>query len=450
MYVRARFGPGSIEEGSGSEVHMARARMLGAVVLIGGAASLGVACGGGDSGDTAGGGATTASGGKSGSGGGGGGSGGSSAGCTTDSDCATSGTFCSASGACIPTGTCGAPADCDAGNLCSVTKKCIPTGTCQGDGDCEAGYQCDATTSTCVPGGGCGAKEFKIEAVAPNMFISLDRSCSMTGGGGGGKTKWQISVAALNQMLTNLTGKVRWGIGLFPDITGDKCAQDAPQFAVGDGNEAGIQALLTAALQKADPFFPDGPCVTNIDTAIQQASQDPSFSDPTRKSFVLLMTDGNQAGCNLAGGDTGTESLIKQMNTNGVSTFVVGFGNGVDPAQLNKFADAGGVPNNDPADPTTHFYKANDATSLEAALNKISGSIVGCSYTLDSVPPDPNAIYVFFDNVKVPRDPSHQAGWDYDPATNQVTFYGADCDKLKANQVTDVDVVFGCDKPTPG
>jgi hypothetical protein len=430
---------------------MVRARTLGAMFSLGSLVVLGLGCGGESSGDTAGGGATTASGGKSGSGGGGGGSGsgGTAASCTDDGQCG-SGTFCSASGTCIATGTCSVPADCPSGNTCSVTKKCIPNGTCQGDGDCDAGYQCDTATSTCVPGGGCGAKEFKIEAVAPNMFISLDRSCSMTAGGGGGQTKWQIAVAALNQMLTNLQGKVRWGLGLFPDVVGDKCAQDKPQFAVADGNEPGITALLTAALNAADPFFPDGPCVTNIDTAIQQASQEPAFADTTRKSYVLLITDGKQYGCNLAGGDTGTESIIQQMNTNGVSTFVVGFGSGVDPAQLNKFADAGGVPNVDPTDPTTHYYKANDATSLEAALKKISGSIVGCTFTLDSTPPDPSKIYVFFDNAKVARDTNHSAGWDYDPKTNQITFYGADCDKLKTNQVTDVDVVFGCDQPTPG
>jgi hypothetical protein len=75
---------------------------------------------------------------------------------------------------------------------------------------------------------------------------------------------------------------------------------------------------------------------------------------------------------------------------------------------------------------------------------------VGCTFTLDSTPPDPSKIYVFFDNAKVARDTNHSAGWDYDPKTNQITFYGADCDKLKTNQVTDVDVVFGCDQPTPG
>ena len=52
-------------------------------------------------------------------------------------------------------------------------------------------------------------------------------------------------------------------------------------------------------------------------------------------------------------------------------------------------------------------------------------------------------------STSIPRDPTHMNGWDYDPATNQITFYGPACDALKAGTVTDVDIVFGCDEPTP-
>ncbi len=405
-----------------------------------------IACGGGDEGGTAGG--DGGSGGGSATGGTGGGTGGAPS-CSSPSDC-SSGQFCSAAQVCIPEGSCKVAADCGAGEICSASGSCIPQGSCELDQDCEAGLQCDPATKTCLPGGTCGAQGFEIEAVAPNLFISLDRSCSMTSGGGGGQTKWQIAIAALNQLLTNYTGKIRWGLGLFPDTVTPNCQQAAPAFAVADNNEAGIQALLTAALTASDPQFPDGPCVTNIDTAVQQASLEPAFSDPTRPSYVMLVTDGSQAGCSAAGGNAGTVQIIGQMLAAGVKTFVIGFGNGVNANQLNNFADAGGVPNNDPLNPTLHYYQANDATSLQAAFATIAGSIVGCTFTLSGTPPDPSKIYVFFDNVKVARDTTHSAGWDYDPATNQITFYGTDCDKVKTQQVQDIDVVFGCDTPVPG
>lgn len=421
------------------------ARLLGLSAITLGTVAF--ACGGDDEGGTAG----------SAFGGGGGGTGatgGSGAtdggkGCTSPTDCAT-GELCSGIGVCVPEGSCKVPSDCSGGTFCSGNGKCIATGSCEVNQDCEAGLECDPATKTCVPGGGCGAEEFEIEAVAPNMFISLDRSCSMTAAGGGGQTKWQIAVAAMNQLLTDFNGKIRWGLGMFPDIVAPNCAQDAAQFAVADANEAGIQAMLTAALATADPYFPNGPCVTNIDTAVQQASLEPAFTDPTRPSYVMLMTDGAQAGCSAAGGNAGTVQIIAGMLTAGVKTFVIGFGSGVNAAQLNNFADAGGVPKSDPANPTQHYYQANDAAGLKAVFDTIAGSILGCTFTLSSVPPDSSKVFVFFDNVKLARDPTHTMGWDYDPATNQITFYGVDCDKLKAQQVQDVDVVFGCDTPIPG
>jgi hypothetical protein len=51
--------------------------------------------------------------------------------------------------------------------------------------------------------------------------------------------------------------------------------------------------------------------------------------------------------------------------------------------------------------------------------------------------------------AEIARDPSHQDGRDYDPATQTVTFYGTACDDLKAGKVTDLDIVFGCPEPSP-
>ena len=64
-------------------------------------------------------------------------------------------------------------------------------------------------------------------------------------------------------------------------------------------------------------------------------------------------------------------------------------------------------------------------------------------------PPDPNAIYVFFNNdtQPIPRDETHQNGWDYDPGRNQVNFYGPACDQLRSGQVDKVDIKMGCAPP---
>jgi hypothetical protein len=57
---------------------------------------------------------------------------------------------------------------------------------------------------------------------------------------------------------------------------------------------------------------------------------------------------------------------------------------------------------------------------------------------------------VFFndDPTPIPSDPAQ--GWQYDPATNQITFYGSSCQALQSGSVSDVDVVYGCTEPPPG
>lgn len=399
---------------------------------------------GGSSGS--GGGAAASSGGSSGSSATGG-SGGTLSSCNSDAECA-SGQRCSVAGTCLQPGTCAAAGDCQTGEACNAGHLCVPAGSCAVDADCDAaqGLTCDEATSRCVPGGGCGAQEFSIEGVPPNVLVVLDRSCSMRNKVGG-VSKWQIAVDALNQLTTNHAGKIRWGLTLFPDIGGDQCTQDAVPIQPGAGTEAQIQTLLTSSLQTADAYYPNGPCVTNIDTAMAQAAAEPTLTDSARENFALLITDGKQAGCSDAGGDPGTEGILASMAAAGVRTFVVGFGGETDPAQMNRFADAGGIPKNDP---TTRYYQADDAATLVAELGVIASSVVGCSFSLGSAPPDLSKLFVFFDDAGIPRDTTHQSGWDYDAATNQITFYGAQCDALKANQISDVDVVFGCNEPIPG
>jgi hypothetical protein len=259
-----------------------------------------------------------------------------------------------------------------------------------------------------------------------------------------GTPKWEIAVTAVNKLTTDYVDQIRVGLTLFPDIVTPQCQQADIPIPVAPGNEPAIQALLTAALATNDPYYPDGPCVTPIDTAMQQATTEPAFADTDRKSYALLLTDGKQANCNAAGGDAGTTAIITTLAAQGVPTFVVGFGGQVDPAQLNIFADAGGMPT---GDPQTHYYQAEDQISLDAALAAIADATISCVLQLETVPEDPNQLYVFFDKdpAGVPQDPDN--GWTYDAGNNQITFHGTACQSLKDGTVTDVDVVYGCNQP---
>jgi Cys-rich repeat protein len=120
--------------------------------------------------------------------------------------------------------------------------------------------------------------------------------------------------------------------------------------------------------------------------------------------------------------------------------FVVGFGDGVDPAQLNAAALAGGTDN--PNDPMNAYYQATGAQQLEDALVSIAQQVIPCDYVLSSTPPDPSRIYVAVSGSFLPRDDAN--GFVYDAAGNRVTIQGTTCAALKMAQNPDVQIVFGC------
>jgi hypothetical protein len=195
------------------------------------------------------------------------------------------------------------------------------------------------------------------------MLIVLDRSCSMKGVPvGDSKTKWELALGAINKLITDLKGKLRFGLTLFPDQTGSDCEQDQIPIPTGDDNEAAIAALLAASDYS-------GPCVTNIHTAMSQAATDPGFKDTTRRSFVLLITDGQQV-CT-TGSDADTEQTITQMFSGLILTYVVGFGSAVDPTALNAFAKAGGTAKSG----TPSYYQANNSAELDSVLAAIGEQV---------------------------------------------------------------------------
>src|SRR5262249_47562685 len=196
-------------------------------------------------------------------------------------------------------------------------------------------------------------------------------------------------------------------------------------------------------LHTTDPLYPKGPCSTNIDTGLSQATTDPGLNDATRPSYLMLVTDGAQSkGCSLGGGDDGAVATVQALHdTRGISTFVVGFGSEVDAVELGKLATAGGKA----LGGATPYYQADNANALDKALKNIASAVATCSYHVDPAPPDLDLTYVVFDGTTlVPHDPTHAAGWDYDTGTGDLTFYGSFCDEVANFEVTSVDVTYGC------
>jgi hypothetical protein len=318
---------------------------------------------------------------------------------------------------------------------------------CAVDGDCGPNGVCDPAGKICA----CGGVAVDTAKIPANVLLVLDRSCSMTDPvAKKGPMKWTVAVNAIHALTQAFAGRIRFGLTLFPDESGDNCTEGAIPVPVGDGNEPKIQSLLQGALDSKSPLYPNGPCVTPIDTAALQASTEPAFDDKTRQSFVVLITDGEQAGCTAGGGNMGTEKTLGGLAKRGVRTFVIGFGGAVDVTSLDAFAEAGAEVN---AAGPHKFFEAQDESALDAELTSIGQTALSCDLALASAPPgdDPDLVFVYFDHAlpAVPRDPAHANGWDYEPAAHSVHFYGDACDRIKAGAVKAENVVFGCPGAPP-
>ena len=208
----------------------------------------------------------------------------------------------------------------------------------------------------------------------------------------------------------------------------------------------------TAALLKDisdDPghhYHPgSGACQTNTFAALHFASQLEALKDPTRGNYAMLITDGeatclNETRWPLMGSLAQIDTLLGEMSSAGLPTYVIGFGDAVDPIALASHATAAGTQR----DTEPAYYQADSAEELDEAIRQIAGSIVSCDFSLDSQPPNQEELYVFFDDEER-LEPDENNGWVLSGQT--LSFRGSACARLRSHEVEDVDVVFGCPEP---
>jgi hypothetical protein len=291
----------------------------------------------------------------------------------------------------------------------------------------------------------CGDQSPNFSRLAPDVLILLDRSRSMNESAGNNSTKWDQATQALDEVAANLDEKLRIGLAVFGGTNGGDCAGPTRTLILGQHSTAAIQASY-ASLAPAT--------ATPSRAALHDArtngwlsdSSDPD--DARRSKNVLFITDG-QPNCAVGyEGDfnhSDQDAVITEVDAwkdAGTLVHVVGFGGGVNVANLNEMAMHGGTDN--PDDPDNRYYQANNATELEAALSSIAAQVESCDLAIDGRPADPTRIYVTFKNVALVRDDAN--GFEYDATNNQIHLKGATCTSLKSGTATDGDltVIFGC------
>jgi MYXO-CTERM domain-containing protein len=209
----------------------------------------------------------------------------------------------------------------------------------------------------------------------PQLLIILDKSSSMTGASGtAGMNKWEVAEAAITQLTGTYGGSVDMGLMLFPDPS--QCAPGSVVVDIGVNTGSAIVSALGTPPPSTGNWTP-------MAQSIDAASNYAPLLDPNRYNYVVLITDGWQW-CDPY--DSATRFLPVQavsiLSALGITSFVVGFGDGVDTLTLNRASVEGGTAitgcdetNTEHTAPDNCYHQANDLSELNAALNAIGYQI---------------------------------------------------------------------------
>lgn len=243
----------------------------------------------------------------------------------------------------------------------------------------------------------------------------------MTTSTGGTSTRWEVAKNQLKGLVNVYDGLSPVGLSIFPP-TGGMCGSDTPVRPA--------YYTKTAIAAALDANGPSGSTPTA--TAILNAGMLSELKDPTRRQYILLLTDG-APGCGTLDTVIGTVNEITRarIQTPSIATFVIGVGSlgSSEKSALGQMADAGGR-----AAPTTDkYYPATNEVELTNSLNTIALMInsenSGCTDALPDGGGDPMDMSMGpMDMSMGPMDmsgpPRDMAGPPRDMATGPVDMSG--------------------------
>jgi len=292
----------------------------------------------------------------------------------------------------------------------------------------------------------CGGQTFPLARKPAKLLLVLDRSASMKDPPSGATTstsKWDLTVPAINQVVTATDARVSWGLKTFPEGDATSCVvTNVIDVPVAPANAAKV----TAAVSATTPNGNGTPTGDVMHAATAYLGSLDAAGDTDQK-YILLATDGEPSCVN--GSETSQTNsrpyavqAVTDAATKGYRTFVIGVATTKTTATqaLNDMATAGGEPRPDSNPLATKFYLANTKDDLVAALGAITGAIVDCRFSLSSPPAEGEHVGVLLGADRVPPD-----SWSFtgaDKTTIEIT--GASCDQIKSGTAPSVQVIFGC------
>jgi hypothetical protein len=342
-----------------------------------------------------------------------------------------------------------------------------PTPADAGEGFADGG-PVEPSCTVGVEGGVCVCTDQPLAIDPPTLYFVLDRSGSMNNGG-----KWGTVQTVLQNLAIQLGPRAKYAFAVFPDPVAGGCTPGTEIFqpVQGDapaGSEGNVELSIFSVLHaiSASGGTPTAATLRNLTSRITSLPG---------KTYVIFATDGGpncnasavcdtsmctlniegDAPCSLATPNCCTATTagpqacldaqpsiaaVQAIAAAGVPVYVLGVPESEPYAGLlDQLAVAGGTARG--SEPQYYAVTSPDQMAFQTALGQVAAQITGsCTLTLDSVPPDPNLVNVFFDGQAITQ--SGPDGWSL--AGTTVTLVGASCQKVLSGAVLDVRVVAGC------
>lgn len=314
------------------------------------------------------------------------------------------------------------------------------------DEDEESGPPPIVLDVNAVPKGSaaCDEQAPTIDFVEPTMVMVLDHSGSMGASFSdpvlGSITRWNALHNAVTFILESYAPVVEFGVKVFPSNSGDSCGVLAGlDVDPALDNDVAILGSIPIASSTGTGSTPA------YEAFVQGALSLVVDADPDRPRAALLLLDGD-AGC--AGSPAALTTEINALfQDHGIPTYVVGVDiSSFTTADMNGYAEAGGVPLGMPGD-AERFYNATDTTQLQTFMDDVIGDLLSCDLELDPAPTHPGLAEVDIDGSQYDLIDSKACeagddGWTYSVEHTQIRLCGAACEAYR--DVQQADVAFFC------
>jgi uncharacterized protein YegL len=292
-----------------------------------------------------------------------------------------------------------------------------------------------------VPGGmiPCSTKTINAYGLVPDMLIVLDKSTSML------QARWEPSKQAVKTITTEFENLISFGLEYFPAgdgglgniggiggiigglLGGGGMAGGPPPAMCGGMEKLDVPLMLKNAMpiaQSMDSTMPNGftPTGPALDAALKiLGNRMQGIDEVVKPAYVLLVTDGDPR-CNLAedpAQQDAARAAVRALKAASIPTYVFGYQiDGAFRGLMDELAMLGG---------TMHYYPVESGDQIVTAFRDVTKDVIKCSFSLDTVPPDPKKVRVQIDGKSIPLNAAD--GWVIEG--KNVTLQGGSCAMLK-------------------